>query len=393
MMVISLFSSTHLLAAAGFTPPVPALVRRRAVERPSQSEAARAAVHLVDTVLTMGERPEIYRDVLWQLDAVHGKLDRLPEGAAETHHLERILDALPLNGESPTELRFSLAAYEAFLQREARLADALQVLLLGARAYGPMLSVADFAACALRAGRLNRLLARWDHATACFIAAAEAGRVIDDEAVVLRSCLGRGTIYRSQGELTAARATMELVMRKAGRLGLADVQVRAYGELGVVLRLQGALAEGLQAAYYAFQLSLDDDERFQALRDVGLGLADIGAYDESRNALVTVRTSASEREVLLGASALIGLLGVEAAVGDRVAFERWRDEAETVHGRMPPGMAVAHWYKLGLGLARFGQRQRAHAVVDEALRVARANRLRGWCREIEGRQEPVAMAG
>src|SRR5881394_3187871 len=213
MMVISLFSSAHLLAAAGFTPPALTLVRRRAIERPSHAEAARAVVHLVDTVLAMDERPEIYRDVLWQLDAAHDRLDRLPEGAPETDHLERMLDALPLNGEPPAKLRLSLAAYEAFLRREARLADALQVLLLGARAHGPVLPVADFAAYALHAGQLNRLLARWTRAVACFAAAADAGQWIDDEAVVLRSRLGRGTIYRGQGELTAVRATTELVMR------------------------------------------------------------------------------------------------------------------------------------------------------------------------------------
>lgn len=388
-----LFSLSHLLATAGFASPMRTSVRRRAAGLASQSEATRAVIYVIDTVLAMDERPEIYRDMLWQLDAAHAALDCMPEGAAETGHLERVLDALPLNGESLAELRLSLAAYEAFLLREARLADALQVLLFGARTYGAVLPIAEFAAHALRAGRLNRLLARWDHATACFVAAAEAGRAIDDEAVVLRSRLGRGMIYRSQGEHTAARATTELVVREAGRLGLADVQIRAYGELGVVLRLQGDAVEGLQAAYYAFQLSLDGEERFQALRDVGLGLADIGAYDESRNALTRVRASAPGREVLLSASALIGLLGGAAVAGDRMAFERWRDEAETVCARMPPGMAVAHRFKLSVGFARFGQPQRAHAALNDALRIARANRLRGWCREIEGRRAPVAMAG
>jgi hypothetical protein len=88
-------------------------------------------------------------------------------------------------------------------------------------------------------------------------------------------------------------------------------------------------------------------------------------------------------DVLLRANALIGLMGVESEVGNQVAFERRRVEADDLRDRMPPAVAVDHRYRLGIGLARFGQRRRGRVVLEEALAIARANQLQGWCSQIE----------
>jgi hypothetical protein len=65
-------------------------------------------------------------------------------------------------------------AYAYFLEHEGRLEEAIEVLALGVRTHGPAVPAGDFAASALFAGRLNRQLARWPAATACYSAGENA---------------------------------------------------------------------------------------------------------------------------------------------------------------------------------------------------------------------------
>ena len=59
-------------------------------------------------------------------------------------------------------LRLSLIAYAYFLEHEGRLEEALDMLALAVRTHGAGgARRPEFAASALFAGRLNRLLARW----------------------------------------------------------------------------------------------------------------------------------------------------------------------------------------------------------------------------------------
>ena len=112
--------------------------------------------------------------VLWQLDAVRRHLRELPADSPESAHLHGITDAIPVGSQSLASLRLSLMAYAYFLEHEGRLEEAIEVLALGVRTHGSAVPAADFAASALFAGRLNRLLARWTAATACYSAAESA---------------------------------------------------------------------------------------------------------------------------------------------------------------------------------------------------------------------------
>ena len=64
-------------------------------------------------------------------------------------------------------------------------------------------------------------------------------------------------------------------------------------------------------------------------------------------------------------------------MGNRVAFERRRAEAEKVASRMPPSMLTDCYYKTGVGLARFGQIARA-ANCSRGAGLAETHRLNAW---------------
>ena len=126
-----------------------------------------------------------------------------------------------------------LTAYAYFLEHEGRLEEALELLTLAARSQGPKTSTADFAAYALFAGRLNRLLARWEAASTCYTAAEDAG---------IRSRPGRGTARPSGTRRRAARAGATIRRREhcgkrcpgSSELKLTECKAMAYADLGAV---------------------------------------------------------------------------------------------------------------------------------------------------------------
>jgi tetratricopeptide (TPR) repeat protein len=372
-------------------------LERARLQRELESEAsARLALgayvvaRLVDKMLVLENDPEAFEGFRWQLEAVSRHVADLPGDAPETAHLSGIVTAVSSTGRPTKSLWMNLTAYAYFLEHEARLEESLEMLNLAVRSQGTETPAADFAAYALFAGRLNRLLARWELASACYGAAEEAASQIGDRLLVLRGRLGRGAVLRGQGNYPAARAAAESVVREANEFNLPDAQALAYADLGVIYSLQGLQLDALEAHYQAFQLNTDGPQRMRALGDLALGLAEIGAHSAARIAFqIVVESNAS---VLVRANALLELMDLESSAGNRVAFERFRTAAEETSSRMSPSMTVDYQYKIGIGLARFGQHARAKAALTAGLQLAERHKLNGWYFKLEQAVGELAAA-
>jgi tetratricopeptide (TPR) repeat protein len=386
-----LFSSEQLFDKVGSSADVlrhaPFLERAR-VERDHDREvsarlalAAYVTARLMDRLHEGAADDESREAFAWQVEAVRRHLSNLPPELPETAHLVGILEAVTSSGQIPIGLRLGLTAYAYFLEHEARLAEALDVLALAARCHEKAIAPGEFAAIALFAARLHRLQAQWAPAIASYTAAEEAGHAAGDMVVVLRSRLGRCGVLRGQGNLPASRALAESVLRSAEELGLRDVQAMAWADLGVVLVLQGQFADSVQAKYRAFRLAEDEIQRMRYLGDLGEGLAQIGAHVAARTAFEIV--IASPTSFLVRTNAILELMELESGADNRVAFERLRAEAESVRERMPPSMTADYLYKVGVGLARFGRTARAREVLSEGLRSSEASGLNAWYFRIE----------
>lgn len=360
----------------------PFLERARAEHDAARDASARLALgaylvsRLVGRVLAPTDRPGDGEGLLWQLDAVRRHLRELPPDIPESAHLHGITDALPMGGQSAAGLRLGLMAYAYFLEHEGRLEEALEILALAVRTHGAEVPQADFAAAALFTGRLNRLLARWNEATSAYLAAEAAAEQGGDQVLVLRSRLGRGAVLRGMGNLPLARATVESVIAAAERAELTDVKAMALTDLGAVCALEGKRVEAVQANYEAFLLTEDGLQRMRVLGDLGIGLMEIGAYDGARLAFEIV--VASRTSFLIRTNAVLELMELESGVGNRMAFERRRAEAEKARERMPPSMRADLHFKEGVGFARFGQMTRARQTLTEGLAFAEAHRLNAW---------------
>jgi tetratricopeptide (TPR) repeat protein len=345
--------------------------------------AAYLVLRLAEHRFTLDGSDDARQAYLWQLESTRRYVDELDGASAEARHLAGMVDALSVGDRPPSHsaIRTGLTAFAYFLEHEGRLAEALEVLGLAARSHGASMNPGDFTALALFAGRLNRLQARWDAANQAYEAAEEAACTTGDANATLRSRLGRAAVLRAQGNLPASRNAVERVIADAQARKLPDVQGSAYADLASVLGLQGYRVEALFANYQAFRLTSDPLLRTRILGDLGIQLADLGHYAEARLAFDIVVDS--QTSFMVRANALLELLELESAVGDRLAFERHRSTARDLAERMPPSMSVDYRYKVGLGLARFGQGARARASWQEALELAERHKLNEWYFRLE----------
>ncbi|MDQ3138213.1 MAG: hypothetical protein M3Q93_11590 [Gemmatimonadota bacterium] len=360
----------------------PFLERARAEHERERSVSARLALgayllaRLVDRVLLQDERAGAQEGLLWQMDAVRRHLRELPADSPESAHLHGIADAIPAGAQPLAGLRLSLMAYAYFLEHESRLEEAMEVLGLAVRTHGSDVPAPDFAASALFAGRLHRLLARWNEATNCYLSAESAADRAGDRVLALRARLGRSAVLRGQGNLPLARATVEVVIEAARAAALRDVQAMALTDLGAIFALEGRQVEAVQANYEAFQHTEDALQRMRVLGDLAIGLKDIGATDGARLAfeiVVGARTS-----FLVRTNAVLELMELESSAGDRMAFERRRAEAEQLKDRMPPSMLADLNYKSGVGLARFGQMARGRHLLTVGMHLSETHHLNAW---------------
>ncbi|HEY7635180.1 MAG TPA: hypothetical protein VH763_06530 [Gemmatimonadales bacterium] len=369
-------SPTDVLVHAQF------LERARGEREHGRDLSARLALgayvvaRLVDRLLEQASGPEAQEGFLWQLEAVRRHLDGIPDDAPEAAHLRGITESIPTAGQNLSNLRLGLIAYAYFLEHEARLQEALEILALASRTHGQEIPAHDAATVALFAGRLNRLLAHWDVANASYSIAESAAALAKDQVLAFRSRLGRSAVHRGQGNLPAARALAEAVANEAGAAGLPEVQSMAFADVGVVLSLQGHAVESVQATYRAFVLSEDGLNRMRVLGDLGIALLEIGARDAARLAFEIV--SCSNTSFMVRTNALLELMDLESAAGNRMAFQRRRAELEEGRDRMPPSMVADYYFKAGSGMARFGQTARARELLTTGMGVAEEHHLNTW---------------
>ena len=312
----------------------------------------------------------------WQVAAVRRHLGDLPGEAPEAAHLRGITEAVPSDPAPTPAMRLCLTAYAYFLEHEARLDEALDILGLAGRAHGASVPAPEFASIALFAGRLNRLLARWAAANTCYERAEDAATSTGDIVTVLRSRLGRSAVLRGQGNLPLSHTIAEEVAERAKAAQLREVEAMAWSDLGAVLVLQDRMEESVRAKYRAFCLTEDSLNRMRVLGDLGVGLLRLRAYESARLAFEIV--AASNTSFLVRTNAVLELMEVESALGNRVAFERRRAEAEASRERMPPSMAADFHFKAGVGMSRFGRQKRAKEFLGAGLQLAEEHRLNVW---------------
>ena len=337
--------------------------------------AAYATSRFIDRWLAGSDAPaadELDRE----LDGIRAHLHELPPQDPETACLSRILGEIDLDSTAAPGLGRELLAYAALLEQQGRLEEALEATALAGRAFGPGIAPGELADCGLTAGRLNRLLARWEAAVTCYEAAERAGRERGDPVAALRGRLGCGAVARGRGNLPAAREIAEAVRAEARALDLPLVQALACADLAAACSELGQPVEALQADYEMFRLHPDPDHRMRTLGNVGLDLLQLGWHDAARTAFTIVLRSDTAITVRLNAR--LELMALESALGDFGAFERHHQVAEAARDQMPPSMEVDFLFKTASAWRRFGRPAAARTALVDAHAIAVAHSLHAW---------------
>ena len=378
---VELFSPDDLQVDS--TSFAPFLNRARTEREQGRDTASRIALgaylgaRLVDRCLALSNAADELEGFKWQAESTRKFLGELPATEPEVSHLLGIIESVntdPIHRDAV--LRMALVAYAYYLEHEARLEEALEVLALSARTYRTEIPPVDIGTLSLFVARLNRILARWDRANRAYAMAEKAGEDIRDLNTIMLARIGLANVHRGQGNLPVARIELERIVAETNSPELSDVHGRAWSDLAVVFALQGLSHESLMAKYNAIRSVRDNLVRFRILGDLGINLRELGAYDAARQCFDMVL--ASEPSLIIRANTCIELMEMESGRGNRLAFERYRQEARAFEDRMPPSMAIDYRYRMGIGFARFGKEAKARGMLREALGLAEASKLNEW---------------
>lgn len=352
--------------------------RERGLDIPARiALGAYLVARLVDRRLLIGDNPDDIEGFRWQLESTRKFLAELPSEETEVAHTRGIVDSVASEPEHRDAiLRMALVAYAYHLEHEGRFEEALDVLRLGGRTYRNAIPPVDAATMALFVARLNRMLARWEPANLSYNMAEQAGIETRDVGTVMLARIGKANVLRGQGNLPTSREILEQVVAETGSPELGDVHGRALSDLSLVFDREGRQDDAIKTRYRSLLSLRDEVQRTRVLGDLGMSLREVGAYDSARLCFDMVLTS--DASFVIKTNVCLEIMEMESAVGNRIAFERHRQEARTAEDRMPPSMAIDYRYKVGIGFARFGKEGRARAVLREALALAEQHRLNEW---------------
>jgi tetratricopeptide (TPR) repeat protein len=349
---------------------------------PRLGRAAFVALRLVD--LLGPEHATLHADAFhYQYVATLRCCRDLPPGSTETSHLVGLVRG---TADAFTKRTLGLVlpalfAYAHYLEDEMRLEQALDVLDTLVELGGAALPPADAVGARLRRARVLRKLNSFDAAERSYAEGGAMAAAMGDRRSELLSRIGRAETLRGRGNLVEAEESLRGTLADAEVIGDRHAQALAHHVLAAVLQTGGRPADAISHVWVAFQFYEDEIARGRALGDLGSLFLIVGETEGARCALrEAVRRGGAQD---YASNALIELMNCASFCRDRVGFERWREECEARRDGMPPNILVDFMLKAGIGWARFGQFDRADALMATALQIAETAGLHEFVFRIE----------
>ncbi len=324
--------------------------------------------------------PDVFR---YQWAATERYCSELAGEGTEAAHLAGIVRATSEahRTDDVRALAPALLAYALYLEQDAHFDEAEDVLLTLIRVGGTRLAASDATAAWMRVGRVRRLQTDFDRADAAYAEAGQIAAAAGDRHTVLLSRIGQCNVVHYRGNLPEAERGWRAVLADAAAGGFHAVEAQAEHGLGNVLARRGQPHEGAPHLWRAYELYEEMDGQLRSLNDLGLLLLSLGDVTGAERAL----TEVIRRERLPDnlANATIELMNCASFRRDRVGFERWRERALDHLEQALPNVRADFHFKVGIGLARFGNYVKSQAQMQQALEIASAHGLHEFVFRIE----------
>lgn len=187
------------------------------------------------------------------------------------------------------------------------------------------------------------------------------------------SRIGLCNVQYFRGNLPEAERGWRTVLADATAAGFASIEAQAHHGLGNLLQRRGLADAGAPHLWRAYELYENESDRLGVLNDLGIALLSMGDVECAENALREV--ARREPSSTMRTNALIELMHCASFRRDRLRFERTREECLTNLEGMPPNVRADYYFKVGVGLGRFGNFAKAEANIRHALEIASAHGL------------------
>jgi tetratricopeptide (TPR) repeat protein len=266
-----------------------------------------------------------------------------------------------------------LFAYSLYLEQEAQFEEAediLQTILTIGRG---RLQQADEISAWLRLGRTRRKQAEFDGAITAYAEGGRLANAANDAFSIFLSRIGLCNVHYFRGNLPEAERGWRTVLADATAAGFGAIEAQAHHGLGNLLQRRGLADAGAPHLWRAYELYENESDRLDVLNDLGIALLSMGDVEGAENALREVVRR--ERSGTIRTNALIELMHCASFRLDRLRFERTREECLTNLEGMPPNVRADYYFKVGIGLARFGNFVKAATNARHALEIASAHGL------------------
>ena len=347
------------------------------LERAADTEAQEAGNNGLGAFLTLrlidqfsADREKIHREATaYQTTATGEFLNDIYPQTPEVTHLRELVRVAgtALDTNDRRLLLPPMMAFAFWLEQELRLAEALDVLNTALRLSDGRDGEEEVAAY-LQYARVLRMQGDFEDARESYAHSGDIAARIGDEHSVLLSQIGHGMVLQKVGNLPESERVLREVIKEAQRVGNRDAEARAHHDLGGTLYFGGRARDAIPLAYRAFELHQSPLRRARALSDAGSMLKEIGCYTAAGHAFAIVLSNHPAPEVR--AHTVLELLELSAQIGDRISFERWRQELVQPGGDLTPDQQIDLEIKLGSGFALFGQLDRSDKHLSGAVALA-----------------------